>query len=96
MKKEFWSRIDGIIVIVLYGAWLAYCVFGAVTGDLYVPGKHGPGVHLQGLDAWEVVGGLVLIAMGLAARERAPIPPIVEMILLFSGIGLLFLGAHPV
>jgi hypothetical protein len=92
------SRSDHIFTIILFGSIFAYFLYGAITGDLYLPGKNGPGCHLSGLGAWMVTGSPVLCYLGLIVRSgffeftSERVQGITELLFLFSGIALLFIG----
>jgi hypothetical protein len=62
------TRTDWIVVLLIFGGFLAYCLVGAVRGDLYWGGKFHPGVHLHGWAAWRMALGIALIGAGVVAR----------------------------
>lgn len=50
--KARWLHLVFAIGILAYGAW------GVWVDDLYVPGRRGPGIHLQGTAAWLMFGAM--------------------------------------
>lgn len=50
---ERWSSIGLSVFLLLYGGW------GVGRNDLYVPGKHGPGVHLHDGAAWLLFAAMI-------------------------------------
>jgi len=92
------SKYDHIVVLMIFGSLFAYFLYGAVSGDLYLPGKRGPGVHVSGASAWMITGAPVLWYLGIIVRsgacrfESARTNGILEILLICSGIAL-FLAA---
>lgn len=82
----------------MFGGLFAYFLYGAISGDLYLPGKHGPGVHLHGLPAWLVTFAplsiyvALIIRAGLLQFPNSLTQGVVELPLLFGGIALLIFG----
>jgi len=93
------SRADEIVLAAVFGAAILYCLYGAITGDLFFPGRRGPGSHLHGEAAWLATAAPVLIYAGLLVRiGRIPIRGdrmelTVETLLILLGIVLLYCGA---
>lgn len=50
--ERFWNTVFSVTL-------LAYGVYGLSINDLYMPGKHGPGVHLHGLTAWVMFAAML-------------------------------------
>lgn len=68
-----WPVMFWVVTTALVG-FLAYVVVGALTGDLYIPGRGGSlGVHLSGLAAWLFVP--VVFMLYLATLIGAKIIP---------------------
>lgn len=47
--------------LILYGAW------GLWSGDLFLPGKRGPGLHLRGIPAWLMAGAMLAGAANMTS-----------------------------
>ncbi len=100
MNTRRMTPIEHVVVALLFGGLFAYFLFGVISGDLYLPGKRGPGIHLHGLAAWLVTlaplslyaGGL--IRDGIFEFPRQFMQDAVEMIFLFGGLALLFAGSE--
>lgn len=92
------SKHDHIVVLMIFGSLFAYFLYGAVSGDLYIPGKRGPDVHASGLSAWMITGAPLLMYVGIIVRsgaflfKSAKIQGSIEILLLLSGIALLLAG----
>lgn len=64
-KKDVYS------IILLFAAIIGYCLYGTLSGGLYLPSKYGSGgVYLTGLNAWLCTLGPVLICLGILIRIR--------------------------
>ena len=63
------SRTNHIFVAILFGGLFVYLLYGAFTGDLYIPSRHGAGSHLHGFGAWMVATSPALIYLGLLIRS---------------------------
>jgi len=92
------SRFDWIVVNLIFGVPFVYCLVGAASGHLFLPHGRGRGgdVVLSGPAAWSMVAGVTLLWIGLSVRlgllRLLPdsARKIVEMIILFAGVALLF------
>jgi len=94
------TRTDELVLAAIFGAAILYCLYGAFTGDLWFPGRRGPGVHLRGEAAWLATVAPVSIYAGLLVRiGRIPIRGdrlalAAEIALIALGVGLLYGGAR--
>ncbi len=77
----------------LFGSLFLYLLYGAIAGDLYIPGKRGPGVNLSGFPAWLTVAAPVLSYGGILVRHHDLFPQlspscrtVCELSLLAAGI----------
>lgn len=93
------SRRDWIVTSLIFGGALSYCLYGAISGDLFIPAKRGPGpgVHLAGLSAWAMVGAIACFWLGLIVRMgdgniSRHVRGFIELGFLVSGIVLLIFG----
>jgi hypothetical protein len=92
------SKYDHIVTLIFFGSLFAYFLHGAMSGDLYLPGRRGPGAHLSGSAAWMVTAAPILLWVGIIVRSGAfmfkseKIQDVVEISLLFSGCALFFAG----
>lgn len=92
------SRAGVALTLLVFAALAAYCVYGAVIGDLYVPSRRGPGASLRGVAAWLVAAAPVALGAALAVRggvfefraKRAQVAT--ELALLVVGVALLLGG----
>lgn len=94
MDQPFRWRDQWLVAIAVAGA-LAYVIFGASSGDLFLPlGRGGTEFHLSGLAAWLFVPVVLLIWLGVLARAglfhrlRATPRILVEICLWSSATGL--------
>jgi len=84
----FWRLLWPTLVVLL----ILYGIHGVIVDDLYIPGKHGPGVDLHGISAWiGLLSIFVLIAMarigkGSGRSGRSPTKRMREI-----WLGLLFI-----
>ena len=94
---------DLLVILGVFGPLIGYCAYGALTGSLYIPSRRGPGgAHFTGLNAWLFVLSLSVILLAILIRERVlghmsdRARTATELILLFIGVGLLFVprGQH--
>lgn len=90
---------DRILIIGLFGAVIAYCVYGAIVGDLYIPYRRGEGgIYFSGYNAWMIAAAPLLILLGILVREREigefadRTRTVVEITLIFVGLALLFVS----
>ena len=89
---------EHLLLLALFGGLLVYFLYGAIVGDLFVPGRRGPGIHLSGTAAWLMVLGSLLLYVavlvrhgllaGLSSRPRTA----VEFSLLLGGVASLLMG----
>lgn len=92
------SRTDHVFAFALFGSLFGYFLYGALSGDLYLPGKRGPGVHLHGLSAWLVtfaplsLYAALITRAGLLRLPNAAMQGLFELALLFGGVALLLFG----
>jgi len=99
MVTQRMSKSEYLFTLILFGSLFAYFLYGAISGDLYLPSKHGDGVHLKGLGAWEVTCSPILLYLGLVVRSGAfefrseKIQLCIELLLLFCGVALLITGS---
>lgn len=98
MRSARMSRSDHIVSIILFGSLFAYFLYGAMSGDLYLPGKRGPGVHLRALGAWMVTGAPVLLYIGIMIRgdtfmfASEKMQNFMEILFLCGGVALIMAG----
>jgi hypothetical protein len=94
---------DLLVILGLFLPLIGYCVYGALTGSLYIPSRRGPGgAYFTGLNAWLFVVSFSIILVAILIRERVlghmgdRARTATELILLFLGAGLLFVprGEH--
>lgn len=84
-KKDVYS------IILLFAAIIGYCLYGTLSGGLYLPSKYSSGgLYLTGLNAWLCTLGPVLICLGILIRICF-LKPI--LILNRTGSEFLLLGA---
>ncbi len=92
--------LDWVGVSVVLWAVIAYCIYGAAQGMLFIPHRHSYGhdAYLSGQSAWAIVAGLIIIWLGVSVRmglfqslARSP-RTVIEMLLLFAGLAMLFLS----
>ena len=69
MNKTLTSG-EHLFLLALFGGIFLYCLFGASTGDLYVPGRTGPGIHLCGPHAWLLTIAWPLLYLSILLRYR--------------------------
>lgn len=93
--------IDHLLLVVLFGGIFAYFIYGAISGHLYIPGKRGPGVVLSGWPAWLFVMSPPMLYSAILVRHQFFLPRLtprsrtaLELTLLFSGVGVLFLAVR--
>lgn len=95
---------EHILLLTIFGAAFVYCLFGALGGSLYIPGKRGPGVELSGISAWLFVAAPLLLYSGILVRHQNLFPSLsdrgrnyLELSLLCTGVSvvLLALYLHP-
>jgi hypothetical protein len=88
------SRPALTFTLLVFGALFTYCLHGAAVGDLYLPGRRGPGFSLHGVAAWLVVAAPVSLCVALLIRggifqirgKRAQVAS--ELVLLLLGVSL--------
>lgn len=90
---------EHLLMLALFGGLFVYFIIGALSGDLYIPGRRGPGVHLDGIAAWLFVAAAPLLYAAILVRHQNLFPSIavrsrtaVEFILLFGGVGAMLVG----
>lgn len=86
-----------LVIWALFGSLTAYCVYGAVVGDLYIPNRRSEGgMHLSGLPAWVFSVCPFSMLFSLLVREgmfdslKPRMRTTLEFALLFIGIGSLY------
>jgi small basic protein len=92
------SYANWLITIALFGGAALYCLVGAIRGRLFLPHRHsyGADVYLSGLAAWSVVTAVAMlwlgvsIRMGLLPQLSPKARTTIEMLLLVTGVALLF------
>jgi hypothetical protein len=62
------SRAALAFTLLVFGALFIYCLHGAAVGDLYLPGRRGPGFSLRGVAAWLVVAAPVTLCVATLIR----------------------------
>jgi hypothetical protein len=92
------TKGEHLLLAVLFCCSFSYCLYGAIAGDLYIAGKRGPGVHLNGLSAWLVTLSPIFLYFGLLIRSgmfhfhTERIQGYAELLSLGVGVFLLFSG----
>lgn len=91
------SKVDHLTIGSVLGGFLAYFLYGALTGDLYFPGRFADGVHLKGAAAWVVTCAPLCIYTGILMHGQVfgrwqPFVPVMSHLLMLGGVGLLFAG----
>lgn len=95
------GTLDNAVTTVFFGGVFLYFVYGAITGNQFIPySRHEGGVHLRGGPAWIVSLAPVLIWFGiqirhglierLGRRSRTAL----EFTFLLAGIAALVGGMH--
>jgi hypothetical protein len=89
-RERFWS-------LLVFVPMILYCLYGAVTGELYLPSRHSEEMFwLPPLNAWILTVGLTAMLLGVLTRYQAfPSIPVkrrttLEFALLVSGIVLMY------
>jgi hypothetical protein len=88
------SRPALVFALLVFGALFIYCLHGAAVGDLYLPGRRGPGFSLRGAAVWLVVAAPVALCVALLIRsgifqfrsKRTQVAS--ELVLLLLGVAL--------
>ena len=100
MLTQRMTRGEHIFMALFFGSLFVYFFYGALVDDLFLPGRHGPGVHLHGLAAWLVTGAPLAIYVGLLVRAGIFMFPsgsiqfAAEITFLTAGVTLLLLGSR--
>jgi hypothetical protein len=90
------SRIDLVVHGIIFGAAIAYCVYGVVVDDLIIFNKRGEINHLHGIQAWCLTLFIILLNAGVWVREFSDTSSRyrtkLEMLLFLAGFAVLFFG----
>ena len=92
------TRTEHVVVALALSSVFGYMLWGALVGDLYVPSRHGPGLHMRGLPAYLVASAPLvfyvafLVRGGLLRFANGFLEGAFELTLLFTGIALLAVG----
>lgn len=84
-----------------FAAIIGYCLYGTLSGGLYLPAKYGSGgIHLTGLKAWLCTLGPFLICLGILIRIKYIKPLSVlnrltsELVLIGAGLGSIIVALY--
>lgn len=90
---------EHVLLVALFGGAFLYLLVGAITADLFIPGRRGPGVVMSGIPAWLLVIAPPLWYSGILVRHQNLWPElspkhrtIVELSLLAAGVCSMLLG----
>jgi len=90
---------EHVLLLALFGGVFLYLLEGAIGGDLFIPGRRGPGVVMSGVPAWLLVTAPLFFYIGILVRHQNLLTQLspkcrttVELSLLLAGICTMLLG----
>jgi hypothetical protein len=98
MKRPLTSP-ERLLIAALFGAAFVYCLYGAVSGGLYLPGRHEPGAMLSGAAAWIFCVAPALFYAAILVRHgylrvRTTRRALTEGVLFVAGFAAIVLALH--